>query len=350
MDENEEVKFDLSQIEKTFTEYRLNQILDGVVVGKREDGVVFNIGGKLDAFIPKSDFEDFNFIKYGDRFQVVVTNKKNEEGMVEVSKAKADNLILGTLQANKLKLGSTFSFVVIGATYNSLVSKLGEYDVYVPQDQITDKPFKTLKQFVGKRFDGLVTDIDAQNKQITASIKMLEERVKQNIELAFWNSVFVNKLVLGTISKIMPYGAFVNVNGVTCFIHISDIAHEHVSDISKYLTLGKEYTFKVIAVDKETKKVNLSYKALQVSPKQDYLNKLTIGQELTAKVVKILPFGAILKDNQTGFEGLLHISDASKVFGSFIKELVSVGEELIVLVKNIDKEKSKINFELKDKR
>lgn len=349
-EETEEVKFDLSEVEKTFTQYKLNQILDGVVVQKREDGVVFNIGGKLDAFIPKSDFEDYTLIKFGDRFQVVVTNKKNEEGFVEVSKSKADNLILETTQASGLKLGSSFSFVVTGAGKNILTSKLGEYEISIPEDQITEKPFNTLKQFIGKKFDALVTDIDAKNKQITASIKMLEGRIKQNIEIAFWNSVFVNKLVSGTVTKIMPYGAFVNVNGVTCFVHISDVAYEHVNDISKYLTVGKQYTFRIISVDKDNKKVNLSYKALQNSPKTEYLKNLEIGQTLQVKVVKLLPFGAIVKDSQSGFEGLLHISDASRMFGSFIKDIVSLNEELTVLVKSIDKEKSKINFELVEKR
>ena len=73
-----DVKFSMDAIDQTWTTYRLNQVLDGVVVLKREDGVIFNIGGKSDGFIPADDFDNFADIQVGDRFKVVITNMKNE--------------------------------------------------------------------------------------------------------------------------------------------------------------------------------------------------------------------------------------------------------------------------------
>lgn len=347
---DQEVKFDLDEVEKTFTKYRLNQILDGVVVLKRENGVIFNIGGKLDAFISATDFEDFSQIKFGDRFKAVITNMKNEDGLIEVSKTKADNLILGTMQASGLKLGKTFSFVVTNFDGHNFQSKLGEFEIIIPKNQILTNDYTNPKQFLNKKFDAIVTDIDAKAKQITASVKMLQERTKKNIELSFWNSIFEGKQVIGKVVKLFSYGALIDVYGVNCFCHISQIAHERVDDISKFLQNGKEYTFKVIEVNKETKKVSLSLKALQLNSKQEFLKNLEIGKQIEGKVVRILPFGAIIKDNQSGYEGLLHISDASAVYGTQIKDIIKLGEEIIVLVKNIDLEKQKISFELKEKR
>lgn len=346
---DQETKFDLDEVEKTFTKYRLNQILDGVVVLKRENGVIFNIGGKLDAFISKTDFEDFSQVKFGDRFKAVITNMKNEEGLIEVSKTKADNLILGTMQASTLKLGKTFSFVVTNFDGTNYISKLGEFEIIVPKNQISTND-NNPKQYLNKNFSAIVTDIDQKNKQITASVKMLQERTLQNIELSFWNAIFVGKQVVGKVVKLFSYGALVDVYGVTCFCHISQIAHQRVDDISQFLQNGKEYTFKVIEVNKETKKVSLSLKAMQLNLKQEFLKNLETNKEIIGKVVRILPFGAIVKDNESGFEGLLHISDASLVYGTQIKDIVKLGEELSVLVKNVDNEKQKISFELKEKR
>ena len=97
-------KFNLEEIEKTFTAYKKGQIFDGVVVSKREDGVIFNIGGKNDAFILADDFDDYDEVKIGERFKVLITKQKNEQGFIEASKREAVNQIIGTQNAEKLRL------------------------------------------------------------------------------------------------------------------------------------------------------------------------------------------------------------------------------------------------------
>lgn len=352
MEENckeNEMKFDLNSIDKTFTQYRLNQVLEGIVVLKREDGVIFNIGGKSDAFIPKNDFEDFNSIKIGERFSVIITKMKNEEGLIEASRSKAEGLIIGTLKAKELKLGSTFTFVVTKVVHDGLVSKLGEYKIIVPNDEISITNYKSPKSYLNKQLEGIVTSIDQERKEIVASVKMLDERTKYNNELAFWNSIFVNKLVEGTIEKIVPFGAFVNVNGVSCLCHISDVSYEKIKSADEILKLGQTYTFRVIKIDKEHKKVNLSYKVLQKSPKEELINKLKIGEKFLGEVTKILPFGAIIR-LKNGLEGLLHISDATNLSGVNIYEICKLGENIEVLVKSTQPEKNRISFELEIKR
>ena len=347
--DEKDVQFNLDTVEQTFTKYKINQIVDGVVVEKREDGVIFNIGGKLDAFIPKSDFKDYSLVKAGERFKGAISALKNENGMIEVSKAKADNFLIDNLEANELKIGKTFTFVVTGFNQDGATSSLGEYKIFVKKDEVSTKPFKTLKQFLNKRIEAIVTDFDKENKFITASATMLENRVKQNIELAFWNSVFVNKLVSGTVVKELPFGVLVNVNGVMCFCHISQISHKRISKATDVLHIGNEYTFKVLEVDRENKKVSLTYKQLQPSEKQQKLSALKVGSEVKGKVTSLLEFGAIVEIDEN-LTGLLHVSDASAVYGTFIKDIVSRGEVLDVIIKSVDAEKGKLSLALKEKR
>ena len=344
----EDVKFTLEEVEKTWTRYKLNQVLDGVVVLKREDGVIFNIGGKSDAFIAKTDFENFETVQVGDRFKVVITNMKNDEGLMEASKTKADGLIIGTMQAKELKLGSTFSFVVTKINNDGLLSKLGEYSVFVPNEEISNRPFKNKQMFLNKHLEGLVTEINQDTKQIIASCKMLIERQQLSAEKAFWNSIFVNKLVEGKVEKTMPFGAFVNVNGVSCLCPISQISYKKISSPDEVLKPNQNYVFRVIDVDRENKKVSLSYKVLQKSPKETVLEQIKVGQKYTGEVVKFLNFGAIIK-LENGAEGLLHINDATNLMGVNIYEIVKMGEKVEVIVKNIDMEKARLSFELEIK-
>lgn len=337
-------KFDLEAIEKTFTYYKTGQMFDGVVVIKREDGCIFNIGGKNDAFLPKDEVDDYDGLKIGDRFKVVITNSKNEDGMLIVSKTKADNQIHATQNANKLKLGSKFTFVVSGEDRDGLHSKMGEFSIFVPMQEISSST-KDSRRAVGKQFEATVTEIDKDNKSIIASIKLLEDKIRETTETLFWNSIFINKIVKGKVKKNLDFGAIVDVDGVGCFVHISNLAYNHVDKVSDVLQEGQEYTFKVIEVDRENKKVSLSLKALIESPKLLAIKELHVGAIYKGVVVKILKFGAIVK-LENGASGLLHIKNATSENNRQIYEIVKLDQKVEVEVLDKDEEEEKVSLKL----
>ncbi len=337
-------KFDMSAIDRTFTSYKQGQMFDGVVVIKRADGCIFNIGGKNDAFLPREEADDYDNIKIGDRFKVIIIKSKNEDGMLVVSKDRADNIILATQNANKLKLGSKFSFVVSDAKRDGLYSKMGEYQIFIPIDQISATTRDT-KKAIGKQFEATVTEINRENKSIVASIKLLEDKIKETNETLFWNSIFINKVVRGKVKKIVSYGAFIDVGGVDCFIHVSNLAYNHVSNVGDVLKEGEEYNFKVIEVDRENKKVALSFKALQQSPRLIAIKELHEGAIYKGKVIKILQFGAIIK-LENGATGLLHIKNATDKNNKQIYEIVKLDDQVEVEVISKNEEDQKVSFKL----
>ena len=337
-------EFSLEAIEKTFTNYKKGQMFDGVVVIKREEGCIFNIGGKNDAFLPKNEVEDYDNLKIGDRFKVIIINSKNEDGMLEVSKSMADNQIVATQNANKLKLGSRFTFVASEGNSNGLYSKMGEYTIFVPFAEIS-AAIRDTRRAIGKQFEAIVTEIDREGKSIIASIKILEDQIKQNNESLFWNSIFINKIVKGTIKKILDYGAFVEVGGIDCFLHISNISHKRIANPADILTVGQEYAFKVIEVDRDNKKVALSLKALEESPKLKAIKELEIGTTYQGQVVKILQFGAIIR-LENGASGLLHIKNATESNNAQIYEIVKLDQVVIVEVIDKDEENERVSFRL----
>lgn len=338
--------FNLEMIDKTFTSYRKGQSFDGVVVLKRDDGCIFNIGGKNDAFIPADDFEDFAGLKIGDRFSVVITKAKNEEGLIEASKSLADALRIANQNANSLRLGSKFSFVVTGEGEEGLRSKMGDYEIIIPFAEVAATEFKNYHRFVGKQLEAVVTEIDKDIKRIVGSVRLLQEQTRVAIESNFWNSIFINKIVRGKVAKIMPYGAFVNVDGFDCFLHISQISYDRLEKVEDALTVGDEKQFKVIGLDRENKKVELSLKALLKNPKQARIEELVVGQDYDGEVIKLLQFGAIVKV-ENGATGLLHISNATDDRTKKIYEIVKVGDRVQVEVLSKDEQEMKVSFALR---
>lgn len=338
-------KFNLDMIDKTFTTYKKGQSFDGVVVLKREDGVIFNIGGKNDAFIPSSDFENYDNVKIGDRFAIVITNQKNEEGLIEGSKSLADALKIANQNAQNLRLGSKFSFIVAKVGDGVLEAKMGEYRIVVPFAEVSEKYIRNFESMVGKQLEAVVTEIDKEKKQIVASGKLLQEQTRVAIEKNFWNIIFINKIVNGKVERILPYGAFVSVEGFDCFLHISNVSHEKIGSVEEVLHVGDERQFRVIKVDRENQKVELSLKALLEDPKITRVKELVVGSVYEGEVVKLLQFGAIVKVSN-GATGLLHISNCTENKQKKIYELVKVGNVVNVEVISKDEENGKVSFKL----
>ncbi len=335
-------EFNIDEVEKTFTSYKKGELHSGVVVIKKPDGVIFNIGGKKDAFIPSDDFADFDQVMIGDRFKVCILGT-NEEGMILASKSQADEIIIGTQNAQKLKLGSRFTFVATSFE-GGLKSKMGDYEIFIPKEEISTR-YIDFKSLIGKQQEAVITEIDRENKKIVASIKLLSEQILAQAEELFWKSIFINKIVLGTVKKIMPYGAFVEVDGVDCFVHISDLSFSRISSPSEVISEGEKLNFKVLEVDRENKKVKLGLKQILPDPQVKLIDELEVNGIYNGEVVKLLSFGAIIK-LENGVSGLLHISAVTDRRDANIYEFVKLGQRLDVEVLSKDSAAKRVSFGL----
>ena len=258
-----DTKFNLEEVEKTFVKFQKEKLIEGVVIAIREDGLIFNLGGKADAFIEKDEVENFGTVKIGDRFNVVTLGKKNEEGMVVCSQRQAARIELESQSAREIKLGGTFQ-VVINKIYESgmLGGKIGDYQIIIPEDEISSRNVNP-KFYLNKKVDAIAISINTEEKRITGSIKILDDKIRATNEEVFWRTNFINKIVEGTFKRFVPYGAFVDVGGVSCLLHISNISYSKINSASDVLKLGQIYKFRILEMDRDSKKVSLGYKQLQ---------------------------------------------------------------------------------------
>jgi small subunit ribosomal protein S1 len=343
----EDIIFNLESIEKTLVNYNTKQIIQAKIITLRHDGAVIGIGGKLDGFIPEEEFPNFSNARIGDVFSVMLLGTKTEDGMLLASKSKAELISSENAKASLIQTGDAFTFFVKRIQNNNLLGNLGDYKIIVPNNEITLKPTTQLGKYLNKNIEVLATEIDKLNKTIKASLVQFQAKKEEEIESNFWPNIFINKIVKGKVTKIMPYGAFVNVDGFDCFIHISDLSYDMIEKVEEVLTEGEERNFKIIKIDTENKKVLLGLKQMFENPKLTRVKSLEVGKSYSGKVSKILPFGALVViDNKV--EGLLHVNDTGET-GKRIYELVKPEQELEVVVKSVDLEKERISFSLPTK-
>lgn len=342
-------KFDLDSIDKTFTRFKVGAKVEATVVAKLKSGLLVNIGGKKDGLIPFCD-EENNAIKdvnVGDSFEAIIVNTKDESGAVVLSKQKADDLRVGNEIASTLAVGNETELIITSVTKAGLVSKLGTFEVFIPYSQISyGRVDNNLQNYVNKQFKAIVLEIDLIRHKIVASIKAYEEHEKLSAEEAFFSSIYENKVVTGKVVRFTDFGAFVNIGGVDCLCHNSEVSYEKNKKASDVLELDKSYEFKVIKLDKENKKVSLSYKALQQNPIIEKLKAYKVGDVVNGEVKKILPFGAIVSFGD-GLEGLLHVKEASHFYIRNVYEVAKVGQKMDFKIIEIDPESNKVSLSLK---
>ena len=342
-------KFDMSAIDSTFTSYKVGQIVKAKVVLEMSDMFILNIGGKKDGYIEKNELEKDSIkdLKIDQSCDVLIVSTNTESGMVELSKAKAEAIVRGNTIASALKVGDNAKVVITDVNNNGLISKLGEYTVFIPYSQISNRRVdNNLKNYINKQLTIIVLEANMEEKKIVASSRAYEEKEQISLETAFWQATFENKVVKGSVVRFTDFGAFVNVDGVDCLVHNSEVSYDREKKAEDVLELNKTYNFKVIKLDRENKRVALSYKALLENPLKAKIAKIVIGDVVKGKVKKILTFGAVL-DIGDGVEALLHVKEASQTFVKNIYEVAKVGQELEVKIIATDVENMKVSVSLK---
>ena len=150
-------------------------------------------------------------------------------------------------------------------------------------------------------------------------------------------------VVEGTVVKIMPYGAFVDLGGVEGLLHISDISWKRINSVEDVLSAGEKVEVLVQKFDEERDRISLSMKALQKNPWIAAIEKFEVGDVVKGEVKKLLPFGAILAIDPE-LQGLLHVSELTDKRGAVVKDLIETGDTLEVKIIGIDRDKKKISL------
>jgi small subunit ribosomal protein S1 len=321
-------------------------ILQGKVVGKAGDDVVIEVGLKSEGLVNKAEFDNFDDLDTGDTIEVLLEAIEDETGIVKLSKRKADRIrgweqILRTKKENDIVEGRGMRKIKGG-----LLVDIG-VPVFMPASQVDIRRPSDIGEYIGKTIRAIILKIDEERRNIVISRRKLIEQEREDAKRALLSSINVDDLVKGTVTNIADFGAFVDLGGLDGLLHITDMSWGRVNHPSEIVRIGDQIEVKILKIDHEKEKVALGLKQKEPSPWETIEDKYPINSRVRGKVVNLVSYGAFVQLEE-GIEGLVHVSEMSWTTRiNHPSEVVNVGDELEVVVLDIDKDKQEISLGIK---
>src|SRR5580698_1923166 len=327
------------------------EIVQGTVVAVQRDNVVIDIGGKSEGIISVNEFVDATgqvTVKAGDKIDVYIESRENDEGLVTLSKEKADKMkvldeISSACERDELIEGTISQRVKGGLS----VTIRGGVKAFLPGSQVDLRPIRNLDKLIGQTYKFKVIKFNKKRGNIVLSRRVLLERERDEMKAKTLETLTEGMVVKGTIKNITEYGAFVDLGGIDGLLHITDMSWGRVNHPEELFKVGDEVTVKVLKYNAETERVSLGLKQTQEDPWNLAEEAYPPGKKVRGKVMSITDYGAFV-ELMPGVEGLIHVSEMSwtkKV--KHPSKLLEVGQEIECQVLEVDSRAKRISLGLK---
>ncbi|MFA6600958.1 MAG: 30S ribosomal protein S1 [Candidatus Omnitrophota bacterium] len=329
--------------EKSIQNVQEGEIIKGTVVAVHDREVVVDIGFKAEGMLSLDEFMDPSQIKVGTEIEVLFENFDDEEGVVVLSKRKADRLrtwndILANSEEGRIVEGRIFKKVRGG-----FMVDIG-MEAFLPASLVDSKPTRNLDQFLGVAGKFVIVKINQQRKNIVVSRKDYLDQEKSSARKRRLADLKIGDRVRGRVKNITDFGVFLDLGDLDGLLHITDMSWGRVAHPSELVKLGDELEVAVIAIDREAGRVSLGLKQKSEDPWTTVEQKYSVGSLAHGKVVNILPYGAFI-ELEPGIEGLVHISELSWTKRvAHPSEFLKIAEEVDVVILSLDKNDKKISL------
>ncbi len=304
----------LREFERTHTHRAKAQQLEGAVVSLTAEQVILDIGYKMEGVLPRAAFENnAGQVKRGDVFPVSIRGR-NEEGYYELSRFRVaqprDWTALERAFAGKTPVAGTVTAVVKGGLSVDVGVR-----AFLPASRSGARDAAELAALVGMEITCRITKLDVAGEDVVVDRRVVLEEQARALLDERRAALKPGDTVTGTVRTLMPYGAFVDiggpeVRGIDGLLHISDIARARIARPEDVLSVGQELTLKVLKIDPETRKISLGLKQLQPEPWETAAERYLPGARVAGSVTRLTDFGAFV-ELEPGLEGMIHISEMS---------------------------------------
>jgi small subunit ribosomal protein S1 len=326
------------------------QILNGTVIDITPDHVTVDVGYKCEGQIPIREFQKRDRkmdVKIGDRIEVFLEKKESEEGLLILSKEKADKVTIWRDIGRSYREGEVIEGAIVSRVKGGLSVDIGGVIGFLPGSQIDLKPIRNLDELVGQRFKFKVIKLNRKRNNVVLSRRvLLEEDLKVTRDETLKN-LQDGEVVEGTVKNLTDYGAFVDLGGVDGLLHITDIAWGKIGHPSEKLSVGDRIQVKILHYDREKGKVSLGLKQTLPDPWESVPESYPVGTRIEGKVVSTTDYGVFV-ELEEGVEGLVHITEMA--WGKKMRhpsKVVQAGGKVEVVVLDFDLEKRRISLGMK---
>ncbi len=321
-------------------------ILKGRVVGLSGDFVIVDVGLKSEGQVEKSEFEGSGGVAMGDEVEVLLESLEDADGSVTLSKRKADRIRGWEQILQTRKEGDVVEGKALRKIKGGLLVDIG-VPVFLPASQVDVRRPGDIGDYIGRTVRAMILKIDTERQNIVISRRKLIEEEREEAKRKLLGSVNEGDIVKGTVTNIADFGAFVDLGGIDGLLHITDMSWGRVNHPSEIVRIGDEIEVKILNIDREKEKIALGLKQKETSPWEEIEKKYPVGCRVRGTVVNLMSYGAFVR-LEDGIEGLVHVSEMSWTRRiNHPSELVKEGDEIDVVVLEIDKEKLEISLGMK---
>ncbi len=314
----------------------------GRVVALRRDEVFVEFGGREQGSLSARSFETPP--QPGESIEVVIQRFNAEEGLYDLS-LPGVSVELGNWE--EVREGMLVDAQVTGHNTGGLECEVNRLRGFIPVSQVSLYRVEDLAQFVGQRFTCLISEANPARKNLVLSRRAVLEREKAEKKESFFASLAAGQVFDGTVRKLMDFGAFVELgNGVDGLLHVSQLSWGRIKHPSEVLQEGQAVRVRIEKIDRETGRIGLSYREMTENPWTGAAAKYRHNSVVRGKVARLMDFGAFV-ELEPGIEGLVHISELSHKRIWRASDVVKEGEEIEVLVLNVNPEAQRMSLSIK---
>ncbi len=332
--------------EASFKNLKEGAIVRAKIIYVAGNNILLDLNYKAEGVLSRDEFLDHEDIKVGNEIDTFIVSLENEEGLVVLSKRKADKILGWEKINNEYKEGDTVTGKVVKRVKGGLMVNIG-VEAFLPGSLVDIKGTPNLDVFIGKTIECVIVSINIKRKNVVVSRKDCLMKQMGAKKEEFLNAIQVDDIVSGIVKNITDYGAFIEIDVVDGLLHISDMSWGRINHPSELLAVGDKVKVKVLEVDKENQRVSLGMKQLSPDPWAGIKDKYPSGGSVKGKITNILPYGAFM-ELEPGIEGFIHVSDLSwtkKVRDAH--EMFVIGDIIEAAMLSVDSEKRKLSLGIK---
>jgi small subunit ribosomal protein S1 len=335
----------------TFPIINEGEVVSGKVVRVDKDEVLIDIGYKSEGVIPVSELSirrsvnPADEVQLGDEIDALVMTKEDADGRLILSKKRARFEMAWKRIEGAAESGEPVEGIVIEVVKGGLILDLGVRG-FLPASLVDIRRVQDLDEFMGQTLRCKVIELNRSRNNVVLSRRAVLEEERKEMRQAILDRLAPGDVVTGTISNIVDFGAFVDLEGIDGLIHISELSWSHVNHPSELLDIGQEVQVKVLDIDRERQRISLGLKQTQSDPWQQVIDTYDQGDVVEGRVTKVVTFGAFI-EVVPGVEGLVHISELAQHHVENPREVVSQGETVKAKIIEMDPERRRLSLSLK---
>jgi len=327
------------------------EVVRGTVVRVDKDEVLVDIGYKSEGVIPVSELSirrsvnPADEVQLGDEIDALVMTKEDAEGRLILSKKRARFEMAWKRIEGAAESGEAVEGSVIEVVKGGLILDLGVRG-FLPASLVDIRRVQNLDEFLTKTLRCKVIELNRSRNNVVLSRRAVLEDERKEMRQAILDRLSPGDVVEGTISNIVDFGAFVDLEGIDGLIHISELSWSHVNHPSEVLEIGATVKVKVLDIDRDRQRISLGLKQTQSDPWQQVVEAYEEDDVVEGRVTKVVTFGAFV-EILPGVEGLVHISELAQHHVENPREIVSQGEVVRAKIIEMEPDRRRLSLSLK---